>query len=72
MRPRSNLFHVKSGINLKDFNTHRTTKSMVKLCERNNGMDKDTFEILQVIYLHIFAGHVSTYFLHTFTYIKYG
>ena len=46
-------------------------KGMTQLCERHNGMDKDTLEIQQVIYVHRFAGHVSTYFLHTFTY-KYG
>ena len=41
---------------------------MVELCERNNGMDKDTFKIQQVTYGHRFAGRVSAYFLHTFTY----
>ena len=65
------MYFDSCGINLKDFNTYRATKSMVKLCEGNNGMDKDTFEIQQVIYVHRSAGRVSTYFLHRFTY-KYG
>ena len=48
--------------------TYRTTKSMVKLCESNNGMDKYTFEIQQVIDAHTFAGRASTHLLYTFAY----
>ena len=59
---KSTSIDVKNWKNLKDYNTYRWTKSMVKLYERRNGMDEDTLEIQQVIYVHRFAGRVSTYF----------
>ena len=53
---------VKNCINLKDYDTYRTIKSMVKLCERTNGLDEGTLEIQQAICVHRFASRVSTYF----------
>ena len=41
---------------------------MVKLYERNNVIDDDTLELQQGIYVHRFAGRVSTYFSVSFTY----
>ena len=48
----------------KRFNTYRTTDSVAKLWERNNGIDKGTPEIQQVIYVQRFTGRVSAHFLH--------
>ena len=56
--------NVESDIKLKDFNTYKQ-HSMAELWERNNGMEKETSEIQQVIYMHRFADHVSAHFLHT-------
>ena len=33
---------------------------------KNNGIDKETSEIQQVIYVHRFTGRVSAYLLHSF------
>ena len=58
--------YVESDIKLKDFITYRTTKSMVILCEGNNGQNKETSEIHLVNQAHTFTGHISIYFLQTF------
>ena len=70
MRPQSNQLRLmlKTG-KTKYYNTYRTTKSMVKLFERNSVIDDNhTLELQQVIYVHRFAGRMSTYFSVSFTY----
>ena len=42
MRPRSNLLRLMLRVESYNQDTYRTTKSMVKLRESNNGMDKAT------------------------------
>ena len=56
--------NVKNWKNRKYYNTYRTTKGIVKVCQRNNGIEEDSLKTQQLIYAHRFAGRESAFQYH--------